>query len=560
MDKFDFWQITLTFLILILGAVPLGRYIAHVLNGEFSFLKGRLEKIIYRLSFVNPDQEMNWKEYSWALVVFHFLGFAVLMSLQMFQNYLPLNPQNLPAVPWHLAFNTAVSFITNTNWQAYAGENTLSYLTQMLGLTVQNFLSAGVGIAVLTVLIRGLSRSTTTNLGNFWADITRITLYIFIPLSLVWAVLLVGQGVIQNISPYIPATTLEGAKQLIPMGPAASQIAIKQLGTNGGGFFGVNSAHPFENPTPFSNWLELIAILLIPMALCFSFGHMVKDRRQGWAIWTAMFVLLVSALIISFWSEISTAEQLGVTSLMEGKETRLGVSNCVLWSVFTTAASNGSVNCMHSSLSPLSGGIAMLNILLGEVVFGGVGSGLYGMILFVFLTVFIAGLMVGRTPEYLGKKIERKEIQLSIFSLSILCLFILIGTAFTLNLPTVISSATQKGPHGLSEILYAFTSATGNNGSAFAGLDVNNVYYNVFLGIAMLVGRFVVIFPVLAIAGNLAQKKIIPPSSGTLRTDTPLFVTLLIFIILIEGGLAFFPALTLGPGLEHFVLSLGKFF
>lgn len=567
MNQFDVLQI-----IAVLGSVTiltplLGRFMARVFTGDRTFLSTVLrpfELMTYRLAGVNEFQEMNWLEYAKALLVFNLMGFIVTLSFLLLQGSLPLNPQQLGGVSWDTAINAAVSFVTNTNWQSYAGENTMSYLSQMAALAVQNFLSAATGIAVLIALVRGLSRKSVNTIGNFWVDLVRSVLYVLLPLSAVFAITLVSQGVVQSFSPAKSVQTVEGQTQTLPQGPAASQIAIKQLGTNGGGYFNANSAHPFENPTPLSNLLQLIALILIPASLTFMFGVMVKNERHGWALFSAMMVLLLLGLAISLWSEYSAnpvlSETIGKTALMEGKETRFGVTNSVLWSTLTTAASNGSVNSMHSSLSPLAGGVAMLNIMLGEIVFGGVGSGLYGMILFVILTVFLSGLMVGRTPEYLGKKIEARDIQLTIIGILAPSLVILVGGGFTAVLPSALASLGNHGPHGLSEILYAFSSASGNNGSAFAGLNANTIYFNLVLAAAMLIGRFAVIIPVLAIAGNMAKKKISPPSFGTFTTDNILFVVLLIGVILIVGALTFFPALSLGPIIEHLLMLRGQTF
>lgn len=558
MNTLDFIQVLLFLVVLTLLTPILGNYMSRVFSGRKHFMLPVfrwLEKIIYRFVKVNPDEESNWKSYAFGLLLFNLVGFVFLFLIQIFQSVLPMNPVGVPNVSWHSAFNTAVSFMTNTNWQGYAGETTLSFFVQMIGLTVQNFVSAATGIAVLLALIRGLSRKTASELGNFWVDLTRSILYVLIPLSIVLAVLLVGQGVIQNFRPYETITTLQGAEQLIPSGPAASQIAIKQLGTNGGGFFNANSAHPFENPTPFSNFLEMLAILLIPASLTFTYGKMVGSNRQGWIIFAAMMFLLLAGLAISLYSEYASNPVFGNLSLMEGKETRFGITNSVLWSTSTTAASNGSVNAMHDSLSPLSGLVAMLNIMLGEVIFGGVGAGLYGMVVFVILTVFIAGLMVGRTPEYLGKKVEAFEVQMAVIAVLAPSFVILIFTAWASVSNAGLASLNNPGTHGFSEILYAFSSAAGNNGSAFAGLNANTVFYNLTLGIGMLIGRFGVIIPVLAIAGNMVRKKITPVSSGTFRTDNWLFIGLLIAVILIVGGLTFFPALSLGPIAEQILFT-----
>lgn len=549
----------LFFFALLIGLTPvLGNYMSKVFMGQKHFILpvfGWLEKLTYKFVGINPAEETNWKLFTVNLLLFNFIGFIFVFLIQLFQGYLPLNPANLPNVSWHSAFNTAVSFVTNTNWQGYAGETTLSYFVQMIGLTVQNFVSAATGIAVLLALIRGISRKTTDQLGNFWTDITRSILYVLLPLSILLAVVLVGQGVVQNFKTYETVQTLQGATQVIPMGPAASQIAIKQIGTNGGGFFNTNSAHPFENPTPFSNFLEMLFILLIPAALTYTYGKMVGSTRQGWIIFSAMLILLVVGLSISLYAEYSANPIFGNLPLMEGKETRFGITNSVIWSTVTTAASNGSVNAMHDSLSPLAGMVAMINLMLGEIIFGGVGAGLYGMVIFIILTVFIAGLMVGRSPEYLGKKIEAFEVQMAIIAILAPSFVILLFTAWASVSNSGLSSLNNAGPHGFSEILYAFSSAAGNNGSAFAGLNANTVFYNLTLGLGMLIGRFGVIIPVLAIAGNMAKKKITPPSAGTFHTDNGLFIGLLIAVILIVGGLTFFPALSLGPIIEHLLMN-----
>jgi potassium-transporting ATPase potassium-binding subunit len=563
MTTLDFIQIML-FLALLIALTPiLGGYMKKVFTGEKHFMQpvlGWLETGTYRFCGVNSKVETNWKTYLFQLLTFNIIGFLFVFLIQLTQVWLPLNPAGLTNVTWHSAFNTAASFMTNTNWQGYAGETTLSYLVQMIALTVQNFVSAATGIAVLLALIRGLSRKTTDLLGNFWTDLTRSTLYVLLPLSILFSIALVGQGVIQNFNAPVTVQTMEGAQQVIPAGPVASQIAIKQLGTNGGGFFNANSAHPFENPTPFSNFLEMLAILLIPAALTFTYGKMVGSSKQGWTVFLTMFVLLAVGLTISLISEYGTNGIFGNLPLMEGKETRFGITNSVLWSTVTTAASNGSVIAMHDSLSPLAGMIAMINILLGEVVFGGVGAGLYGMVIFIILTVFIAGLMVGRSPEYLGKKVEAFEVQMAILAVLAPSFVILIFTALASVTSAGLSSLHNAGPHGFSEMLYAFASAAGNNGSAFAGLNANTIFYNLTLGLGMLIGRFGVIIPVLAIAGNMAQKKITPDSSGTFRTDNVLFVGLLIAVILIVGGLTFFPALSLGPIMEHLLMNAGVTF
>ena len=557
MTTHDVLQIILFFALLI-GLTPvLGKYMAKVFTGEKHFMRpvlGWLEKVTYKLIGIDPEEESNWKSYAFGLLLFNLIGLVFVFLIQMLQAYLPMNPAHLPNVSWHLAFNTAASFITNTNWQSYAGETTLSYFVQMLGLTVQNFVSAATGLAVLLALIRGLSRKTTEHLGNFWTDLTRSTLYGLLPLSILFSIVLVGQGVVQNFKPYETVQTLQGVKQVIPMGPAASQIAIKQIGTNGGGFFNANSAHPFENPTPLSNFLELLFILLIPAALTFTYGKMVGSVRHGWILFSAMLILLLAGLSLSLYAEYAGNPIFGHLPLMEGKETRFGITNSVLWSTSTSAASNGSVNAMHDSLSPLAGMVAMINIMLGEIIFGGVGAGLYGIVIFVILTVFIAGLMVGRSPEYLGKKVEAFEVQMAIVAVLAPNIVILIFSAWTSVSSVGLSSLNNGGPHGFSEILYAYSSAAGNNGSAFAGLNANTLFYNLTLGIGMLIGRFGVIIPVLAIAGNMAKKKITPPSAGTFHTDNWLFVGLLIAVILIVGGLTHFPSLALGPIMEHLLM------
>jgi K+-transporting ATPase ATPase A chain len=560
MRALDALQLFLFFAVLIGLAPVLGKYMSKVFTGDKHFMLpvfGWLEKLVYRTSGIKSKEEMNWKTYTFGVLFFNLFGMVFLFLLQMLQAYLPLNTEKLPNVSWHLAFNTAASFITNTNWQSYSGENTMSYLVQMLGLTVQNFVSAATGIAVLLALIRGLTRKTTDELGNFWVDLTRIVVYVLLPLSIILAFLLVGQGVVQTFSHYVHATTLQGTDQIIPLGPAASQIAIKQLGTNGGGFFNTNSAHPFENPTPFSNFLEMFAIIIISAGLVFTYGHYMKSKRQARAIFITMLILFALGLSLSLWAEYSHNNVLDVSGNMEGKETRFGVMNSVLWSVTTTATSNGSVNSMHDSLSPFSGMIAMLNLMLGEIIFGGVGSGLYGIIVFIFLTVFIAGLMVGRTPEYLGKKVEAFEVKMAILAVLAPSVVIKLFSAIACSVGPGLSSLNNAGPHGLSEILYAFSSAAGNNGSAFGGLNANTVFYNLMLGFGMIIGRFGIIVPVMAIAGSMAKKKITPVSSGTFKTDNWLFVLLLIGVILIIGGLTFFPPLALGPIAEHFLMNLG---
>jgi K+-transporting ATPase ATPase A chain len=563
MNSHDWLQVAV-FLVALVALTPvLGGWMARVFAGEKHFLSrltGPVERLIYRLAGVRPEEEMTWQRYTVALLLFNLAGLFVTLGLQLTQAWLPGNPAHLPNVPFALALNTAVSFMTNTNWQAYSGEATLSYTTQMVGLTVQNFVSAATGIAVLLALVRGLARKSSATIGNFWADLTRGTVSVLLPLCVVFALLLASEGVVQSFSPYAKATTLEGAEQVIPLGPAASQIAIKQLGTNGGGFFGVNSAHPFENPTPLSNFLQVLSILLLPAALTFTYGRLVGDQRQGWVIFGAMLVLFLVGFGASWWGEAQMNPVTGLAGSMEGKETRFGVMNSVLWSSATTCASNGSVNAMHDSLSPLAGGVAMFNLLLGEVVFGGVGAGLYGMLMFVVLTVFLCGLMVGRTPEYLGKKIEAREVKWAVVAILAPCVLILVGTSIAVSIPPGIATLNNAGPHGLSEILYAFSSAAGNNGSAFAGLGVNTDFYNYALAAVMLVGRFAIIIPVLAIAGSLAAKKASPPSPGTFPTNGFTFGALLVAVILIVGALTFFPVLSLGPIIEHLLMLNGRSF
>lgn len=567
------------FAVLLALVKPLGWYMARVYSQDDSWAANWLspvEKFFYRASGVKSDREMNWVQYAGALLIFNLLGLLVVFGLQRFQDQLPLNPQKLPAVASDLSFNTAVSFATNTNWQAYSGEATLSYLSQMLGLTVQNFLSAATGMAVLVALIRGFTRKSTDLIGNFWVDMTRSTLYVLLPLSMILAVLLISQGVVQSLRPYDEVQLVESVTgadgkevttQTIPLGPAASQIAIKQLGTNGGGFFGVNSAHPLENPTPLSNFLQVLAIVLIPAALCYTFGDLVKDTRQGWGLLSAMLIIFVPMVLACVWAEqtgnprlaglgvdqVASSSQAGGN--MEGKEARLGIGPSALWAAATTAASNGSVNSMHDSYTPLGGLVPMWLMQLGEVIFGGVGSGLYGLVIFALLSVFIAGLMVGRTPEYLGKKLEPKEMKLAALVILVPPILVLGGTAIAASTAAGTSSVTNPGAHGFSQILYALSSAGNNNGSAFAGLGVNNLFYNTLLGMAMLVSRFWLIVPVLAIAGSLAQKKQTPVSAGTLPTHTPLFVMLLAGMVVLVGALTFVPALALGPIAEHLQLT-----
>ncbi len=557
MNMYDFIQVAVYLLLLIALTPLLGGYMAKVFEGERFFGKPvfeGVENLIYRVSRVNTKVQMNWKEYTFSLLIFNLIGFLFVFLIQLFQKSLPMNPQGLDNVGLALSFNTAMSFVTNTNWQSYSGEVTLSPFVQMVGLTVQNFVSAGTGFAVLLVLIRGIRNKTSQEIGNFWEDLTRSVVYILLPLSILFALFLVAQGVIQNFAPNLEITSITRLKQMIPNGPIASQEAIKQLGTNGGGYLGVNSAHPFENPTPLSNFFEMLAILLIPASLTYTFGKMIGSVRQGWVLFSAMVVLFVAGLGIMLYGEYAGNSFFGNTALMEGKEMRFGITNSVLWSSVTTCASSGSVNAMISSLTPISGMVATLNMMLGEIIFGGIGSGLYGMLVFVILTVFIAGLMVGRTPEFLGKKIEAFEVKMAIIAVLAPNFVILVFSAIAVMYPTALTSLCNTGPHGFSEILYAFSSAAGNNGSAFAGLNANTDFYNWMIGIGMLIGRFGVILPVLAIAGSLSVKKKIPQSAGTLRSDTGLFVFLLISVMLIVGALTFFPALSLGPIIEHLMM------
>lgn len=568
-------EIAAYFIVLAATVKPLGSYMARVYQGKpcgLDRVVAPLERGLYRLAGVDRDAEMTWRRYAAALLLFNLLGLLVVYGLQRCQEFLPANPQKLSAVAPDLAFNTAVSFATNTNWQAYSGESTLSYFTQMLGLAVQNFVSAATGMAVLVALARGLARKQVETIGNFWGDLTRSTLYILLPLSMVLAVVLVSQGVVQSFGPATEATLVEPATdaagapittQAVPLGPAASQIAIKQLGTNGGGFFGVNSAHPLENPTPLSNFLQVLAILLIPAALCYTFGVLIGDVRQGWALLATMLLIFVPLVIACAAAEqrgnphltalgvdqVASAAQSGGN--LEGKEVRFAAVSSALWAAATTAASNGSVNSMHDSYTPLGGLVPMWLMQLGEVVFGGVGSGLYGLLVFALITVFVAGLMVGRTPEYLGKKIEAYEMKMAALVILIPPVVVLGGTAVAVSLDVGRAAVTNPGPHGFSQVLYAFSSAGNNNGSAFAGLGVNNVFYNVLLGVAMFVSRYWLIIPVLAIAGSLARKKQTPISLGTLPTHTPLFVVMTAGIVILVGALTFVPALALGPIVEH---------
>ncbi|OAN26352.1 potassium-transporting ATPase subunit KdpA [Pseudomonas oryzihabitans] len=552
----------LAFLALTFLPAPfLGRYFYRALEGErtwLTFVGGPLERLT--LKVVSTDgRGQDWRTYAIALVLFNLLGIILLFAILVLQGSLPLNPQHLPGLEWTLALNTAISFVTNTNWQAYSGEASLSYFSQMVGLGVQNFVSAAVGVAVLAALARGITRRSAQEIGNFWVDLFRATFYVLLPLCVPLALLLIWQGVPQTFAAYVDATTLQGASQTLPLGPAASQIAIKQLGTNGGGFFGVNSAHPFENPTALSDLLELSAILMIPAALVFSFGHYVKDRRQSWAIFAAMFSLLVVGGAVAIGAQNHANPALAGLSItqgasLEGLETRFGGTASALWATVTTAASNGSVNAMHDSLAPLTGLIALFNMMLGEVIFGGVGAGLYGMLLNVLIAVFIAGLMVGRTPEYLGKKLEAPEVRLLVATLLVMPLGVLVLGAIAASVPAGVAGIAATGPHGFSQLLYAYTSATANNGSAFGGFGANTPFHNLMLSLALLIGRFGYILPVLAIAGSLAAKRAVPLGPNSFPTHGPLFVTLLVITLLLVGGLTFLPTLALGPIADHLQL------
>lgn len=570
-------QILIYLIVLFLTVRPLGKFMAKVYQREKTLLDpivAPIERLLYRVSGINPDEEMDWKENTIAMLIFNFIGLVIVYILQRIQQWLPLNPQAMQVVAPDSAFNTAVSFASNTNWQGYSGETTMSYLTQMLGMTVQNFVSAATGMAVLALFIRGIARHSAKTLGNFWVDMIRSVLYVLLPLSIVLALFLVSQGVIQNYSAYATIQTLEPTTdatgkivqhQIIAMGPVASQLAIKQLGTNGGGFFNTNSSHPFENPTPLSNFLEMLSILLIASALCYTYGVMVKDTRQGWAILTVMLIIFVPAVFYTYNAEANGNPTLPAIvdqqpsdinhgGNMEGKEVRFGLANSALWAVATTSASNGSVNSMHDSYTPLGGMVTLIMMHLGEVIFGGVGCGLYGMLVFVIVAVFVAGLLVGRTPEYMGHKIEAYEMKMASLFILIMPLTVLLFTALAIVTSVGKAAVSSPGPHGFSEILYAFTSQGNNNGSAFAGLDANNPFYNITGGIAMLISRYWLAVPTLALAGSLVRKKLVPVSEGTLPTHTPLFIFWLVAVILIVGALNFLPALALGPIVEHLLM------
>jgi potassium-transporting ATPase potassium-binding subunit len=573
---FNGWlQIALYCVLLVLLTKPLGGYLSRVFNGERTLLSpvlGPLERGLYRVSGVDETQEQHWVTYAVAMLAFSFAGFVVLYALQRLQAVLPFNPQSLDPVSPDLAFNTSVSFVTNTNWQSYVPEATMSYLVQMAGLTVHNFVSAATGIALAIALIRGFARASMQTIGNFWVDMTRCVLYVLLPISIVGALVFVALGMPQNLNAYTEATTLEGAKQVIAQGPVASQEVIKMLGTNGGGFFNANSAHPFENPSALSNLIQILLIFSIGAALTNVFGRMVGNQRQGWAIFGVMFVLFFAGTVTTYWAEAAgnpafaalhvdqTASALQAGGNMEGKEVRFGIANSALFTTITTDASCGAVNNMHDSLLPIAGMVPMVNIMLGEIIFGGVGSGLYGMLLFVIVAMFVAGLMVGRTPEYMGKKLEAKEVKMAMLGILILPLSMLGFTALAVVIPAGTGAMANAGPHGFSEALYAYVSATGNNGSAFAGLSANVPFWNGTLGLAMFIGRFLMIIPMLAIAGSLVRKKIVPVSAGTFPTDGGLFVGLVVGVILITGGLTFLPSLALGPIVEHLSMQAGTLF
>jgi potassium-transporting ATPase potassium-binding subunit len=564
-------QIGIYAAILLALARPLGGYMTAVFEGRIGFLRP-VERAFYVLCGVDQRQEQHWLAYGFGMLLFHSAGFALLYGLQRLQFYLPFNPQGQVAPSPDSAFNTAVSFTTNTNWQSYTPESTMSYLVQMAGLTVHNFVSAAAGIVLSIALIRGFARRSAQTVGNFWVDMTRCVLYILLPLSIIGALVLVWQGVPQNLSPYVEATTLEAGKQVIAQGPVASQEIIKELGTNGGGFFNANSAHPYENPTPLTNLIEMVAIFAIGVGLTNVFGRMVGNERQGWAILAAMALLFFAGVATAYWAEAAGNPQiaaLGVDAApsamqpggnMEGKEVRFGIANSVLWATITTDTSCGAVNSMHDSYTPLGGMVPLINMMLGEVIVGGVGSGLYGILLFAIIALFVAGLMVGRTPEYLGKKLEAKEVKMTMLAILCMPLALLVFTAIAVVVEPGLAGISNAGPHGFTEVLYAYTESVNNNGSAFAGLSSNTPFYNTTIGVAMLVGRFFVIVPMLAIAGSLAAKNIAPPSAGTFPTDSGLFVGLLVGVIVIVGGLTYFPAVALGPVVEQFAMRAGTLF
>ncbi len=550
--------------IITIVAIPIGKYISKVLTGKETFMTPLirpLERFIYRICSIDENQEMTWKRYAYALIIFNIIGITFLFILQLTQNFLPLNPAQMTGVRWDTALNAAISFATNTNWQSYAGESTMSYLTQMLGMTVQNFLSASIGIAALLALIRGFTRQNSDTIGNFWVDVTRTVLYVLLPLAVVFAIILASQGVIQTVGPYVTAHTLEGANQTIAMGPVASQEAIKMLGSNGGGYFNANSAHPFENPNGLTNILETFAILLIPISIVFAFGYIIRNFKQGLAIFAAMMILLVAGLGVAYYAESQPnpiIQKLGVSGgNMEGKELTFGVAESVLWGATTTDVSNGGVNSMHDSTMPLTGLVYMFNLGIGEVIFGGLGVGLIGMLFYVILTMFIAGLMIGRTPEFLGKKLGPYEMVMATIALIVPAALILVFAGIAISIPQGLAGLNNPSAHGLSEILYAYASAFANNGSAFAGLSVNTVFYNLTLGLAMLIGRFIIIIPALAIAGALAAKGRVPTDASSFPSTNALFVLMLVSVVIIVGALTFFPVFSLGPILEHLFLQGG---
>jgi K+-transporting ATPase ATPase A chain len=560
-------QIILFCAIVVALVKPLGGHMTRVFNGERTFLSPVLRPVeagLYWIGGVDEKREQHWLTYTVAMLLFHVGGFVILYAVMRLQAVLPFNPAEQSAVAEDLSFNTAISFITNTNWQNYGGESTLSYLVQMLGLTHQNFLSAATGIALAVALIRGFSRSSMRTIGNFWVDVTRTTLYVLLPICVVYTLFLVWQGIPQTLGAYVDATTLEGAKQTIAVGPVASQVAIKMLGTNGGGFFNANAAHPFENPTALSNFVQMISIFAIGAALTNVFGRMVGNQRQGWAILAVMGVLFISGVAVTYWAEANGTTALHALGLtggnMEGKEVRFGIVASSLFAVITTAASCGAVNAMHDSFTALGGMIPLINMQLGEIIVGGVGAGLYGMLIFIVISIFVAGLMVGRTPEYVGKKIEAREVKMAMLAILVLPLMYLGWTAVAVVFPPAVASMANAGPHGFTEVLYAYTSSTGNNGSAFAGLTGNTLFYNLTLASAMFVGRFFMIIPAMALAGSLAGKKSIPPSAGTLPTTGGLFVGLVVGVVLIIGGLTFFSALALGPIVEHLAMNANTLF
>jgi potassium-transporting ATPase potassium-binding subunit len=565
MEITDLIFILILIFVTIILAVPIGKYMSKVFTGQKTFMTPLMlpvEQLIYRIVGINENEEMNWKRYAYALIVFNIIAIIFIFALQILQGFLPLNPQHMPGVRWDTALNTAISFVTNTNWQSYAGETTMSYFTQMLGLAVQNFVSAAVGIATILVLVRGFTRKNTGNLGNFWVDMTRTILYILLPLSIIFAIVLVSQGVVQTLDPYTTAETLDGVNQTIPLGPAASQIAIKMLGSNGGGFFNVNSAHPFENPNSITNFLETLAILLLPISLVFAFGYMVRNFRQGLAIFAVMMILFVMGLCVALWAEDQEnpiLQKIGISGgNLEGKEVRFGVTESTIWGVLTTMVSNGGVNMMHDSVMPLTGLVFMFNMATGEVIFGGLGVGLAGMLFYIILTMFIAGLMIGRTPEFLGKKLGPPEMSLAVIPIVLPHAAILTLAAIAISTSQGLTGLNNPSAHGMSEILYAYLSTVGNNGSAFAGLSANTVFYNLTGGVAMLIGRFATIIPAIALAGLLAQKGKIPISSATFPTTGPLFIILVVMVVILLGALTFFSVFALGPGLEHLFMQGGR--